>query len=378
MTEAFKFLGMVLWSWCHSRAACVGEIVFLRQQLRVLRRSTSRRIQLRHTDRLIFVWLFRLFPSVLQSAAIFQPETLIRWRRSGLRLLWCRRSQGRPGRPRIRADIRALIRRMSVENPLWGAPRVHGELLKLGIAVAQSSVAKYMGHRGSPPSQGWRTFLRNHAPHIAVVDLTLAPTVCLTRLCGLLILRLEERFLLLVNVTAHPAAELVTSQIAEACPWSQVPRDLICDHDWVDGAVVKRRLRARGIRDRPIAPRSARQDGHGERLVGRMRPRREFRGDAPALRYGKPHDVPRPSACTHLARAEDISPAGLSRTVGRSDGIIGRYSSQPTVRRHCGVGRTRARSMPRMRWHFLARWHSRKARSPPLRPPTSALEREAL
>jgi hypothetical protein len=132
MMKPLKFLGMVLWSWCRSRAASVGEIVFLRQQLRVLRRSTSRRIQLRDTDRLIFVWLFRLFPSVLQSAVIFQPETLIRWRRSGLRLLWRREPRRRPGRPRIPADIRALIRRMSVENPLWGAPRVQGNFSSLG------------------------------------------------------------------------------------------------------------------------------------------------------------------------------------------------------------------------------------------------------
>ena len=155
MLNILRLLGALLWSRCKSRAGRDAEILFLRQQLIVLRRAAPRRICLRWTDRLIFVCLWRLFPSLRRSAVIFQPETLIRWHRSGFRLFWRRKSRGRAGRPPIPADVRSLVRRMNQENSLWGAPRIHGELLKLGIIIAQSTVAKYMRRRQYPPSQGW-------------------------------------------------------------------------------------------------------------------------------------------------------------------------------------------------------------------------------
>ena len=145
---------------------------------------------------------------------------------------------------------------MRRENPLWGAPRIHGELLKLGITIAQSTVAKYMGRRRLPPSQGWRTFLRNHAPDIAAVDLFVVPTVGFKLLYALVVLRLERRLLVLVNVTTNPTADWVARQVTEAFPWDEAPRYLIRDRDGVCGGVVRRRLRAMGIRDRPIASRS--------------------------------------------------------------------------------------------------------------------------
>lgn len=182
-----------------------------------VRRSAPGRIELWRTDRLIFVWLYRLFPSVLQCAVIFQPETLIRWHRCGLRLYWRWKSRGHAGRPPIPTDIRALVRRMCRENPLWGAPRIHGELIKLGITIAQSSVA-YMGLRLHPPSQGWKTFLHIHASQIAAVDLFVVPTIGLRLLYALVILRLERRLLLPVNVTANPTAEWVAQRITEAFP----------------------------------------------------------------------------------------------------------------------------------------------------------------
>src|SRR5229473_3367151 len=164
-----------------------------------------------------------------------------------------------------------LIRRISVENPLWGAPRIHGELLKLGFEVAQSSVAKYMvKHRGSP-SQGWRTFLRNHAPDIAAMDLFVVPTISFRMLYGFVIVRLDRRDLVWINVTTNPTAEWVARQITEAFPWDMAPRYLIRDRDRIYGIVVTRRLRAMGIRDMPTAPASPWQNGFAERLIGSIR-----------------------------------------------------------------------------------------------------------
>jgi transposase InsO family protein len=160
---------------------------------------------------------------------------------------------------------------MSVENPLWGAPRIHGELLKLGIEVAQSSVAKYMVKRRGPPSQGWRTFLHNHAPDIAAVDLFVVPTIGFDLLYAFVILRLDRRDLVWINVTATPTAEWVARQITEAFPWNEAPRYIIRDRDRVYGSVVMRRLRAMGIRDKPTAPASPWQNSFVERLIGSIR-----------------------------------------------------------------------------------------------------------
>jgi transposase InsO family protein len=157
---------------------------------------------------------------------------------------------------------------MSVDNPLWGAPRIHGELLKLGFEVAQSSVAKYMIKRDGPPSQGWGTFLRNHAPHIAAMDLFVVPTIGFDLLYVLVIVRLERRDLVWINVTANPTAEWIARQITEAFPWNEAPRYLIRDRDGVYGAAVTLRLRAMGIRDKPIAPGAPWQNGFAEGLIG--------------------------------------------------------------------------------------------------------------
>ena len=136
----------------------------LRHQLIVLRRKVRGRVRLTDGDRLFFIQLYRWFPTILNAITIVRPESLVRWHRAGFRRYWHWKSHSLGGRPQIDADLRALIRRMSVDNPLWGAPRIHGELLKLGFEVAQSSVAKYMVKRRGPPSPGWRAFLRSHAP----------------------------------------------------------------------------------------------------------------------------------------------------------------------------------------------------------------------
>jgi transposase InsO family protein len=160
---------------------------------------------------------------------------------------------------------------MSTENQLWGAPRIHGELLRLGFGVAQSTVAKYMVRRRGPPIQGWRTFLRNHGPDIAAMDLFVVPTIGFKLLYGFAIVRIDRRDLVWINATTNPTAEWVARQITEAFPWDDAPGYMIRDRDRIYGAVVTRRLRAMGIRDKPIAPASPWQNGFAERLIGSIR-----------------------------------------------------------------------------------------------------------
>src|SRR5882672_9040864 len=254
-----------------SKSRLEAENAALRHQLTVLQRKMRGRVRLTNGDRLFFIQLYRWFPSVLKAITIVCPETLVRWHRGGFRLYWHWKSRSLGGRPQIDADLRALIRQMSAENPLWGAPRIHGELLKLGFEVAQSSVAKYMGKRCGPPSQGWRIFLRNHAPDIAAMDLFVVPTIGFDLLYVLVIVQLARRDLAWINVTPYPTAEWIARQITEAFPWAEAPRYLIRDRDRVYGTLVTRRLRAMGIRDKPTAPASPWQNGFAERLIGSIR-----------------------------------------------------------------------------------------------------------
>jgi transposase InsO family protein len=220
---------------------------------------------------MVFVQLYRWFPSILKALMIVRPETLLRWHRAGFRCYWRWKSRPQGGRPPIDTELRGLVRRMSVENPLWGAPRIHGEPLKLGFEVAQSSVAKYMVKRRGPPSQGWRTFLHNHAPDIAAMDLFVVPTIGFDLLYAFVIIRLGRRDLVWSNVTAYPTADWIARQITEAFPWNEAPRYMIRDRDRIYGTVVTRRLRAMGIRDKPTAPASPWQNAVVERLIGSIR-----------------------------------------------------------------------------------------------------------
>ena len=222
-------------------------------------------------DRLIFAGLYRIAPRVVNALAIVEPETVIRWHRAGFRLFWRWKSRCRSGRPKLALEIRQLIRDMSLANPLWGAPRIHGELLKLGIDVSQTSVAKYMAKHRRPPSQGWKTFLRNHADGIASMDLFVVPTFSFRLLYRLLIMLHGRRQMLWLGVTAHPTAEWIARQLTEACGWERAPQYLIRDRDRIYGEIFKRRLHAMGIRDRPVAPRSPWQNGYCERLIGSIR-----------------------------------------------------------------------------------------------------------
>ena len=271
MIALLWFVLAVLVSPFKSKSWLEAENAALRYQLIVLRRQVRGRVQLSNNDRWFFVQLYRWFPSILAVITVIRPETLVRWHRMGFRRYWRWKSRSLGGRPQIETDLRALIRRMSIENPLWGAPRIHGELLKLGFAVAQSTVAKYMVKRRRPPSQGWRTFLRNHAPDIAAMDLFVVPTVGFDLLYAFVIVRLGRRDLVWINVTAYPTADWIARQITEAFPWNEAPRYMIRDRDRIFGTVVTRRLRAMGIRDKPTAPASPWQNGVVERLIGSIR-----------------------------------------------------------------------------------------------------------
>src|SRR5438128_1707897 len=267
----FLFLNLVF-SLFKSKSRLEAENAALRQQLSVLQRKVRGRVQFTNSDRLFFIQLYRWFPAILKAMTIIRPETLVRWHRAGFRRYWRWKSRNLGGRPPIDAGLRALIRRMSIENMLWGAPRIHGELLKLGFAVAQSTVAKYMGSTdGRPCGQSWGTFLRNHLPQIAAMDLFVVPTIGFSLLYVLVIVRLARRELVWINVTAQPTADWIARQITEAFPWNEAPRYLIRDRDGIYGVAVTRRLRAMGIRDKPIAAASPWQNSFAERLIGTIR-----------------------------------------------------------------------------------------------------------
>jgi hypothetical protein len=254
-----------------SKLRLEAENAVLRHQLNILSRKLHGRVRLTNHDRWFFIQLYRWFPSILKMLMIVRPETLLRWHRVGFRCYWRWKSRRRGGRPQIETELRALIRGMSIENPLWGAPRMHGVLLNLGFEVAKSSVAKYMVKRRGPPNQGWRTFLRNHAQDIAAMDLFVVPTIGFDQLYAYIIVRLDRRELVWISVTTRPTAEWVARQITEAFPWNEAPRYMIRDRDRFSGAVVTRRLRAMGIRDRPITPAWPWQNGFVERLIGSIR-----------------------------------------------------------------------------------------------------------
>src|SRR5436190_21705630 len=230
-----------------------------------------RRVYLRWADRAVFIWLYRRYPRILDAITIVRPDTVVRWHRKGVCASWRWKSRSPGGRPRIGKEVRDLIRRMSFENPLWGATKIHGELLKLGIEVAQSTVSIYMVLRQDRPLQTWKTFLRNHAEGIASIDLFVVPTIAFGQLFAFLVLGHGRRRLLWIAVTRNPTAEWLARQITEAFPWNSAPKYLIRDNDRAFGVAFKARVRAMGIRDRPTSFRSPWQYCFAERLIGSIR-----------------------------------------------------------------------------------------------------------
>ncbi len=251
------------------RANLAIENLALRQQLTVLRRS-FKRLRLRRRDRIFWVWLSRIWNDWRSSLMIVKPETVISWHRRGFRLYWRWRSR-RGGRPRADTEIRSLIRRMSRENPTWGAPRIQSELSLLGYTVAESTVARYMTRGRKPPSQTWRNFLKNHVGQIAAIDFFTAPTVTFRVLFCFIVLSHDRRRVIHFNVTEHPTAEWAARQIVEAFPYDEAPRFLLRDRDSIYGEYFRRRVKHMGIEEVITAYRSPWQNPYAERLIGSIR-----------------------------------------------------------------------------------------------------------
>ena len=246
------------------------ENLALRQQVAVWK-VRQPRPQLTATDRLFWVVLSRLWKNWRSSLQVVRPETVVRWHRQGFRRYWAWKSRHRQGRPAIGTEVRDLIRRMSRANPLWGAPRIHGGLLKLGLTVSQATVSKYMLRQRRPPSQVWRTFLKNHAQDLIALDFFTVPTATFRVLFVLVVLSHGRRRLWHFNITEHPTAEWTGRQLIEACGPEDSPRYLIRDRDQVYGERFSRQARMLDIRETVTAPRSPWQNAYAERVIGSIR-----------------------------------------------------------------------------------------------------------
>jgi putative transposase len=255
-----------------ARAELEAEILALRHQLAVLQQSAPKRPRLSPTDRLLWVLLSRVWTGWRRTVQIVQPATIVRWHRRAFALHWQWRSRGRRvGRPAVAPDIRALIRRMTRANPLWGAPRIHGELRKLSIDVSETTVAKYLGRRPTSPSPNWRTFLSTHASQLASIDFFTVPTATFRVLFVLVILSHDRRRVVHLNVTDHPTAAWTRQQIREAFPWARAPQYLLRDRDAIYGSAFGHTLRSFGIEEVVIAPHAPWQNPYVERVIGSIR-----------------------------------------------------------------------------------------------------------
>jgi transposase InsO family protein len=316
-------LGMFVADLFKSRSRLEAENLFLRHQLNIALRRAPPRLRLHGSDRALLVWMTKLWPSLLGAAQVVQPETILRWHRAGFNIFWRWKSRNRAGRPRIDCGLRDLIRRINRGNPRWGASRIHGEILMLGFEVAQSTVSKYIARPSKPPSQSWKTFLQNHAEAIAAIDMCVVPTLTFDLLFAFLVLGHSRRQLLWFEVTRYPRAEWLSRQITEAFPWTSAPAYLVRDNDRAYGHVFTSRVRAMGIRDRPISPRSPWQNGYAERLIGTLR--REcldqvvIFGETHLRRILSAYTAYYNQARTHLALEKD---APLHRAVQRSGTIV--------------------------------------------------------
>jgi len=269
MLKWFGILLGALRSAVKCRQDLAPENLALRQQLAVFKRAHARP-RLTRADRLFWVLASRLWSGWRDVLHIVQPDTVVRWHRQGFRYYWRWKSRGR-GRPSIDPEIIQLIRRMCRANPLWGAPRIHGELLKLGIEISETTVAKYMVKRGGPPSQSWRTFLLNHAEETIALDFFTVPTATFKVLFVLIVLSHDRRRILHFNATEHPSAAWTARQLLEACGPDETPRYLVRDRDAIYGESFHRQARALKIVEAPTAPQSPWQNPYAERVIGSIR-----------------------------------------------------------------------------------------------------------
>lgn len=258
-------------AYIQSRCDLQMEILALRHQVSVLQRR-SPKPRLKAVDRRLWVWLSRFWSRWRSALVLVKPETVIGWHRRGFRWYWTWKvRRGKPGRPGLSKATRELIRTLNRDNVLWGAPRIHGELLKLGIQVSEATVAKYMVRRRKPPSQTWRTFLHNHAKQLVAVDFFTVPTICFQVLYVFVVLSHDRRRILHFNVIAHPTASWTAQQILEAFPFDSSPKYLLRDRDGIYGREFRQQLEAMDIREVLSAPRSPWQNAYVERVIGSIR-----------------------------------------------------------------------------------------------------------
>ena len=255
-----------------SRASLELELVALRHQRAVLRRQRPGRLRIFATDRLLWMWLYRIWPRALNAMVLVKPATVIQWHRKGFRLCWRWRSRSRSvGRPKVSSETRDLIRQMSMANPLWGAPRIHGELLKLGIEVSQATVGRYLPWRPKVPSPTWRTFLQNHMTDIVAVDMFVVATATFRLFYALILLGHDRRRIIHFNVTQNPTQAWLSRQMTEAFPWDTAPRYLLRDRDAAFGQGFRDRVHAMGVKEVVTAPRCPWQNPYVERIIGSIR-----------------------------------------------------------------------------------------------------------
>jgi transposase InsO family protein len=253
-----------------SRQSLVLEILALRHQFQVLNRG-GRRPKLKQRDRALWVLLSRFWRGWRYSILMVKPDTVIKWHRAGFRTYWRLKSQRRRcGRPRLTLEERELIRKLARENPLWGAPRIHGELAKLGLIVSEPTVSKYMKQR-RPPSQSWKTFLINHAAEIASVDFFEVATATMQVLHVFVVLGHDRRRILRCEITTAPTGAWAAEQLVEALDFDDAPHILIRDRDQKFGDDFNDRVDGHGIQQILSAHRCPRQNGYVERVIGRIR-----------------------------------------------------------------------------------------------------------
>jgi putative transposase len=252
-----------------TRRQLAVEILAFRHQLGVLKRSTKRP-RLTNADRGLWVLLSRRWPGWRDALIVVKPATVMKWHRAGFRRYWTWRSRSKGGRPAIDPEVRKLIKQMATAN-MWGAPRIHGELLKLGINISEATVSRYLPRRRKPPSPTWRSFLENHVGTLVSVDFFTVPTVLFHVLFVFVVLAHDRRRILSINVTSSPSAAWTANQIVQAFPWESAPRYLLRDRDGIYGAVFRKRVKNLGIEEVVTARRSPWQSPYVERVIGTLR-----------------------------------------------------------------------------------------------------------
>jgi hypothetical protein len=264
----FLHIAALVHSLFKSRRQLTLENLALRQQLTMLKPAVKRP-RVSPVDRFFWILFSKYVDGWRAMLHTLHPDTVVRWQRQGFRFYWRWKSRGlKPGRPAIAAGLRKLIRQIQAANVGWGAPRIHGELLKLGIDISEATVSKYMARQQNPPSQTWRTFLENHADRIAGIDFFTVPTATFRILYVFIVLSHDRRHIVHFNVTAHPTAQWTAQQLFEAFPFDSAPRYLLRDRDAIYGEMVQRRIKSLGIEEVVTAPRSPWQNPYAERIIG--------------------------------------------------------------------------------------------------------------